>query len=223
MLLTYLGVFLLSMASLTFEITLTRVFSVAQWYHFAFMTVSIALLGFGASGSFLALFPSLTSGPHPTPAPSPLPRNREKEGETPGSYILWAVLFALSIVGSYLIINTIPFDSYRIAWERRQLLYLAIYYLSLALPFFFSGLIVGALLAARPTKASTIYASNLVGSALGCLFAVMALPFLGGAGTVMLSALVGWLAVAAFALQHRSLVLGPRSLVKATAFMPSRG
>ena len=59
MLPTYLGVFLLSMASLAFEITLTRVFSVAQWYHFAFMTVSIALLGFGASGSFLALFPSL--------------------------------------------------------------------------------------------------------------------------------------------------------------------
>jgi len=47
MLPTYLGVFLLSMASLAFEITLTRVFSVAQWYHFAFMTVSIALLGFG--------------------------------------------------------------------------------------------------------------------------------------------------------------------------------
>jgi hypothetical protein len=58
MLPTYLGVFLLSMASLAFEITLTRVFSVAQWYHFAFMTVSIALLGFGASGSFLALFPT---------------------------------------------------------------------------------------------------------------------------------------------------------------------
>jgi hypothetical protein len=247
MLLTYLGVFLLSMASLAFEITLTRVFSVAQWYHFAFMTVSIALLGFGASGSFLALFPSLTSGPHPTPDPSPLQpppqpspnfgggsmgeegsaercpelvEGRSETGEdggwrgtAPGSHALLAVLFAFSTVGSYLIINTIPFDSYRIAWERRQLLYLAIYYLSLALPFFFSGLIVGALLAAQPARASTIYASNLVGSALGCLFAVMALPFLGGAGTVMLSALVGWLAVAAFAWQHRSLVLGPRSFV----------
>jgi hypothetical protein len=42
---------------------------------------------------------------------------------------------------------------------------------------------------------------------------VAALPFLGGAGTVMLSALVGWLAVAAFAWQHRSLVLRPSSFV----------
>ncbi|HID64038.1 MAG TPA: hypothetical protein EYP49_15070, partial [Anaerolineae bacterium] len=77
----YLGVFLLSMASLAFEITLTRVFSVAQWYHFAFMTVSVALLGFGASGSFLALFPSLANGPHPTPDPSPLPNFWERGGE----------------------------------------------------------------------------------------------------------------------------------------------
>jgi len=138
MLPTYLGVFLLSMASLAFEITLTRVFSVAQWYHFAFMTVSIALLGFGASGSFLALFPSLANGPHPTPGSSSLPKAQERGGGVGQvgnlSYLL-AVLFALSIVGSYLIINYIPFDSYRIAWERRQLLYLAIYYLSLALPY----------------------------------------------------------------------------------------
>jgi hypothetical protein len=216
MLPTYLGVFLLSIASLAFEITLTRVFSVAQWYHFAFMTVSIALLGFGASGSFLALFPSLASGPHHPPNPLPLPnlgeeggaeRSEAGEGEgsrgtAPGSYTLLAVLFVLSIVVSYLTINYIPFDSYRIAWERRQLLYLAIYYLSLALPFFFSGLTVGALLAAQPARASTIYASNLAGSALGCLAAVAALPFLGGAGTVMLSALLGMLAAGAFTMQE---------------------
>jgi hypothetical protein len=187
MLPTYLGVFLLSMASLAFEITLTRVFSVAQWYHFAFMTVSIALLGFGASGSFLALFPALAE-------------SDERARPRVRSYAILAALFALSIVASYLTINTIPFDSYRIAWERRQLLYLAIYYLSLALPFFFSGLIVGALLAAQPARASTIYASNLAGSALGCLAAVAALPFLGGAGTVMLSALLGTLAAGAFTL-----------------------
>ncbi len=216
MLLTYLGVFLLSVASLAFEITLTRVFSVAQWYHFAFMTVSIALLGFGASGSFLALFPSLANGPH-RPSPmrgevdiSPFPR---REGgqvvrSAPGSYTLLAVLFTFSVVGSYLTINYIPFDSYCIAWERRQLLYLAVYYLSLALPFFFSGLTVGVLLTVQSARASTTYASNLAGSALGCLIAVVALPFLGGAGTVMLSALIGWLAVAAFAWSRRPLVAG---------------
>jgi len=49
---TYAGLFLLSAATLVFEINLTRIFSIAQFYHFAFMIVSLALLGFGASEPF---------------------------------------------------------------------------------------------------------------------------------------------------------------------------
>ena len=115
------GILLLSAATLLFEITLTRVFSVAQWYHFAFMVVSLALLGFGVSGSFLSLFPRLIM---------------KKTGNL---LALCAVLFSLSCLGSYLIVNNIPFDSYRLAWESRQILYLIIYYLSLAIPFFFTA------------------------------------------------------------------------------------
>ena len=32
-----------------------RLFSIIQWHHFAYMMISIALLGYGASGTFLAL------------------------------------------------------------------------------------------------------------------------------------------------------------------------
>ena len=178
--LTYLGVFLLSMAGLCLEITLTRIFSLAQWYHFAFMAVSIALLGFGASGSFLSIFPNLAK------------RNLTRLLATLSAFL------SLGILASYLNINYIPFDSYRIAWDREQILFLAIYYLFLTLPFFFGGLAIGALLAARPELAGKIYSFNLAGSALGCLAAVVALPLLGGAGTVMLSALLGALAAIAF-------------------------
>jgi hypothetical protein len=181
--LTNLGIFLLSMAGLCLEITLTRIFSLAQWYHFAFMAVSIALLGFGASGSFLSLFPKLAKK-NPTRLLATL-----------------SMLLALGILAGYLNINYVPFDSYRIAWDREQILFLAVYYLFLALPFFFSGLAIGVLLAARPEQAGRVYAFNLAGSALGCLAAVVALPLLGGAGTVMLSALLGALAAIAFALE----------------------
>jgi hypothetical protein len=178
--LTNLGILLLSMAGLCLEITLTRIFSLAQWYHFAFMAVSIALLGFGASGSFLSLFPNLVK------------RNLTR------LLASLSALLALGILASYLNINYIPFDSYRIAWEREQILYMAIYYLFLALPFFFGGLAIGVLLAAQPELAGRIYSFNLAGSALGCLAAVVALPLLGGAGTVMLSAFLGALAAIAF-------------------------
>ena len=188
MLATYLGVFLLSMAGLCLEITLTRIFSLAQWYHFAFMAVSIALLGFGASGSFLSLFPNRSTEAH---------ERLVKKNPTRLLAGL-SMLLALGILASYLNINYIPFDSYRIAWDREQILFLAIYYLFLALPFFFSGLAIAILLAARPELAGKIYSFNLAGSALGCLAAVVALPLLGGAGTVMLSALLGALAAVTF-------------------------
>ena len=109
MLRIYFGILLLSAATLLFEITLTRVFSVAQWYHFAFMVVSLALLGFGVSGSFLSLFPRLLM---------------KKLNHL---LAVCAILFSLGCLGSYLIVNSIPFDSYRVGLESRQLLYLVIY------------------------------------------------------------------------------------------------
>lgn len=181
-----LGIFLLSAAGLAFEITLTRVFALAQWYHFAFMSVSLALLGFGASGSALSLLRGTIA------------RLRLAPHRILG---MLAALFGLGVMLSYLSINFLPFDSYRLAWDRMQLLYFVFYYLSLALPFFFGGLAVGGLLAARPELTTRVYAANLAGSAMGCLLALIALPILGGAGAVLFSAALG--GVAAFVFDGR--------------------
>jgi hypothetical protein len=55
------GVFLIALATLLFEITLIRVLSFTIWYHFAHVVISSALLGFGASGTLLAVRPSIGS------------------------------------------------------------------------------------------------------------------------------------------------------------------
>jgi hypothetical protein len=47
----YAGIFLVSAAMLLLELTLARLFAVALWSHFAFISVSVALLGLGASGT----------------------------------------------------------------------------------------------------------------------------------------------------------------------------
>ena len=47
---------LLSAAIIAFQLALMQVFSIVQWYHFAYMAISVALLGFGAAGTFLSLF-----------------------------------------------------------------------------------------------------------------------------------------------------------------------
>ncbi len=54
-----IGIGLSSAAVLIFEIVLSRVFAITQFHHFVFVTVSLALLGFGASGSLLSAFPTL--------------------------------------------------------------------------------------------------------------------------------------------------------------------
>src|SRR5437764_15058660 len=55
----YAGIFLISLATLLLELSLTRVLSVALWYHFGFLVISTALLGFGTSGVVLALWTNL--------------------------------------------------------------------------------------------------------------------------------------------------------------------
>ncbi|MFQ5885851.1 MAG: hypothetical protein ACE5II_01310 [Anaerolineae bacterium] len=172
----YWAIFFISAATLTFEIALTRIFSVAQGYHFAFMAVSLALLGFGASGTALAVFPKLL------------------RRDLPSSLFAYSLLFSFSLPACYLISNYIPFDSYQITWDRRQILYLAIYYLSLALPFFLAGLTIGAPLALLVGQESRIYFFNLAGSGLGCITALVSLSLVGGEGTVVLASLGGALA-----------------------------
>jgi hypothetical protein len=176
----YLGLGLISAATLAFELALTRLFAVAQWYHFAFLAVSVALLGFGASGTALALRPGL--------ARRPLPPT-----------LAWvAVAFSAGLLLGYLGVNYIPFDPYRIAWERSQFLYLVPYYLAPALPFFCSGLALALALAARPAQAAAIYATSMVGSAVGAAGALLLLAAFGGPGTVLFCAAVGWLAAGVF-------------------------
>ena len=46
----YLGMFLISLSGLMFEIGLTRIFSATIWYHATFLAISVALLGWGLGG-----------------------------------------------------------------------------------------------------------------------------------------------------------------------------
>jgi hypothetical protein len=177
-----LSLFLLSAATLVFEINLTRLFAVAQFYHFAFMIVSLALLGFGASGTALALFPVWA---HTS--------DRRGLGDRAGLSRL-SLACGVCLLGSYLLINWLPFDSFSIAWDWRQAVILAVHYLALASPFFFSGLAVGILLTASPHDAGRTYSVNLLGSAAGCVLALAAPLWLGGEGAVTLSGALAALA-----------------------------
>ena len=57
-----LAVALISAAGIAYQIVLMRILSIAQWHHFAYMVISVAMLGFGASVALLALFRGRLAG-----------------------------------------------------------------------------------------------------------------------------------------------------------------
>jgi len=144
----FLVIFLCSFASLSYEITLTRIFSVALWYHFAFMIISIAMLGIGASGTLMSLYPKLKDMSH---------------------IGLYSLLLGISISLSYLGANQIPFDPVKLSWSKVQLLYIVMYYMILSIPFFFTGLIVATTLASLSDRAGLFYGADLLGAGIGAI------------------------------------------------------
>ena len=177
----YVCVLLVSAATLLFEIALTRIFAVTQGYHFAFLAISLALLGFGASGTALAIVPALAT--------------RDIRPVVAGA----ALLFAVTSTGGLYITNVLPFDAYTLLWEPSQLVYLSLYYLALAVPFFFAGSIVGACLAKHPARAGFLYGTNLVGAGIGCLLSVVFPLIVGAAGSVIAAGVIALIGGAAMA------------------------
>ncbi len=178
-----LGVFLTSLGTLTLEVVLTRVFSVTMWYHFAFLAISLALMGSAAAGVVLYFFPRLT---HP---------------EAARRWIGWAALaLAASVPIAFALYLRIPF---RVRLDQPtlplgQLLWLALIYLDLTVPFFLSGLVLSLALSAWSRQAGRIYWADLTGASLGCLLSIGALNGLGGTGAVLTAGVVAGLAGLAF-------------------------
>ena len=152
-----LSVALVSASALAYEILLMKLFSIIEWHHFAYMIISLALLGYGVSGTFLTL------------ARERLLRH------FPYAYVGSIVLFALSSVFCFMLAQQIPFNP--LLWEAKQLFFLFGLYLLLALPFFFAANAVGLALLCYKTDISRIYAADLLGAGLGTL-AILGLLYL---------------------------------------------
>ena len=173
----FIAIALLSAATILLELALLRLFAIQQFYHFAFMAISLALLGAGASGSILTL------------------RRRRLPA------VGLCLAFSLTTLGAYLVINYLPFDSFSIAWDSRQLLFLVIYFLVIAIPFLFAGLLVGGELMAAGrgmvgggAASHQVYGANLIGSALGGLASLLVLGAVGGEGAIVVVVIAGGVA-----------------------------
>ncbi|MBI4514769.1 MAG: hypothetical protein HY699_03010 [Deltaproteobacteria bacterium] len=165
-------VFLLSVAVLMVQIALSRIFSFTIWYHFAYISVSLALLGFGASGSMLAAFPSLGSEPI---------------GRTIGAY---SALCAVTTVVMLVVIGTVPLHPFEALSKGSELAKFVLYFLTVSVPFFFAGLSITIALRAAGPEVNRLYFWDLIGAGLGCALVVWAIDWLETPRVVMLVALL---------------------------------
>jgi hypothetical protein len=155
---------LVSASVLSYQVILVRAFSIGQWHHFAYMVISIALLGFGASGTLLAA----------------LERRRTNtamslQASQGGWFAFSATAFAVALPISFWLTQRIPFDAFLVVWEARQVLYLGCYYLLLSIPFFAAATAIGLALTSESENCPRLYAYNMVGSGAGALLAVVML------------------------------------------------
>jgi len=152
-----IAITLLSAATLGYEILLLRLFSIIQWHHFAYMTISLALLGYGASGTFLALIKDWVRQRFAT------------------FFAINAVLFGFSAILCFILAQHIPFNPLEFFWEWQQSFYLLMMYLLLALPFFFAANCIGLSFYHFRGSVARIYSADLLGAGMGALGIVLLL------------------------------------------------
>ncbi len=164
------GIALGSFSALLLELALTRLFSVVLFYHFAFLAISIALLGLGAGGTFAYLWKNRLAR-YPTRA-------------------LMAWLTAANAIVVPIVLGTVLHVPVSLELSRRNFLHLTILYLVAVVPFFITGLEFS-ILFARETQAITrLYGADLVGGAAACLGVVPLLNQFGGPNTILFSAVM---------------------------------
>lgn len=170
---------LISAAIIAFQLILMQILSYVQWYHFAYMIISIALLGFGAAGTFLTIFQ----------------QKLEKNYYTLFPFLLIVTAILIPVVVGIANSEAVRFDSLLIFQDSRHIGKLILTYFIFFLPFLTGALAIGMSFSKFADQIGKIYFSNLIGSGIGGIiaiffmqwiipeqqsFAVAILAFLGG-------------------------------------------
>lgn len=175
--LLFTGIFLISLAGLVLEVAITRIFSAAIWYHYAFVAVSVALLGLGASGLVVQYGQKRIRGS-------------------------WAE--NLTIVSALAIAAFVPLTLYVMHALASQTSYLPLFMLLFSVPFFLIGIIVSVAFNAFSAVAGRLYAADMIGASTGALLVVLFLVLTGGEGAVLAVGVIAAVTAAIFSRISRS-------------------
>ena len=183
----FLSVALLAGSIIAYEITLVRLFSIAQWHHFAHMIISLALLGFGASGTAISLTQRWLMG------------NPSKSGGVGhrfhNAYTACGLLYSISVVGCFVLHQYVPFNPLMLVWQPSQVLSIFALYLILSFPFFFGAACIGLALLQFAGNVNRLYFFDLFGSGIGALGVIVTMYLIPPAQNLTLISAIGFCSV----------------------------
>ncbi len=168
------GIALTSFSALLLELALTRLFSVVLFYHFAFLAISIALLGLGAGGVLAHLW-------------------KERLGQW-GTRGIAAAASALSAVVVPAVLEIVLHVPVSLKLSGHNFVRLTAIYICSAVPFFLTGLQFSTVFARESSRIPRLYAADLSGGALACLGVVPLLNWIGGPNAILFAALISAIA-----------------------------
>lgn len=164
--------------------TLVRLLSVVTWYHLAFFAISTAILGMTAGATSVYLRP------------------KTFDGDKLSSVVARSCLyFSFVVPVSLVVLCILPIELYKSAMS---LVSLFVATIACSLPYYFSGIVITAVLTKYPLPIGKLYASDLLGGSLGCLFVLGGLEIFDAPSLIMLCSAGGVLASLCFARHARA-------------------
>ena len=140
---------LISAAALAYEILLIRAFAIIHWHHLVATAVSLALLGYGISGTLLTII------------------GGQLRRYFAAAFIANALLFSLSSLVCVDLAQRLPLDPQALAWDATQFAYLAGTFLILAFPFLAAANCIGLSLWHFREQIPRQYGNDLIAAGLG--------------------------------------------------------
>jgi hypothetical protein len=176
---TYVGLFVVTLTTLMYEIVLTRIFSVAMWYHFAFVAISVALFGLTAGALIVHLRP-----------------HSFRDEVVKRQMWRFSLLYAVSVAAAFVVQLAIPFVPHL---TMAGVSSIALTCVVVSVPFVCSGVVVALALTRFPRRVNRLYAADLIGASLGCVLLVVAVWWLDGPSLVIGIAALACVGAVAFA------------------------
>src|ERR1043166_7388779 len=220
---TRIAIFLITLSGLILEVGLTRIYSASIWYHFAFVAISVALLGWGLGGFSIHLIKQwLLKRESGVGSREPEKQESGAGSRVSGNKSELATKRTLSMNAAALVTllyaGTIPLCLWLLVRYPFEMDRLPLYFLAPLLPFFLAGMALSIVFDIHRAIAGTLYFYDLIGAALGAVLVTLLLHLLGGEAALLVASIAPAIAALLMSLSPKSAeVRGQRSEVSETA------